>query len=382
MKSLKLLYCGCLVALLGCAGSDSASKRSMDIDDIRARSSQAYDELDGEQTAVSESETSQAASPVKSVESSKSSFTELFAEYVCPNADDLRGQGIADNANSALTIAQKEIAARIQSVVIAKTEETRKSDVDVDGNEKLQSTFQAKTQVITRLQNAQDAKAIVTLTQSGKYGVVACMERADAAKPFLNEAGLLQDSVTLAAKIFEEQKHPIIKNNAFKTVRDVYVRSLAVQDVIDGLGIPSDNQTKKIYESVQRKYNDFRSQFAFYYQEQKGADASVVQQSRSVFERISLKYPVRVAQCSNGLLLKLSVSPASCVEKSLGISCSSNLSLNGSSCDGESYFTLNAKVKGSGRYDAKEAQDRLSENVAKGDWFNDWTVELDKWRLK
>ena len=381
MKSLKILYCGCLISLLGCAGSEPAVKHGVDTDDVRARSSQAFDELDEKQAPSVKKSAPKTAQPSKVVEAPKASLTELLSAYACPNTDDLRGLGIADNANSALTIAQKEIAAKIQSVVVAKTEETRQSKVDADGNELLESSFKAKTQVITRLQNAQDARPIVTLTQSGKYGVVACMQRSDAAKPFLKEAGLLQDSVMLASKIFEEQKHPMIKNDAFKTVRDVYVRSLVVLDVLDGLGVQSGIQTKSIYESVQKKYNDFRSQFAFYYQEEKGTDATA-QQRRSVFERISLKYPVHAASCTNGLLLKLNVTPAACVEKSLGISCTVDLSLSGSSCEGESYFTLNAKVKGNGRYDAKEAQERLDENISNGEWFNDWITELDKWRLK
>ncbi len=386
MKSLKLLFCGCLVSLLGCAGSEPAAKRSVNADEARAQSSQAFDALDGKQVSDQPVEmpvaTPAPVSPVMTVDASKGSLSDLLHSYACPNADDLRGQGIAGDANSALTLAQKEIAAKIQSVVVAKTQETRQANVDAAGKESIQSSFEAKTQVITRLQNAQDAKPIVTLTMAGKYGVAACMRKSDAAKPFVKEAGLLQDSVTLAAKLFEEQKHPIIKNKAFKTVRDVYVRSLAVQDVLDGLGVKSENRTKTIYESVLQKYNGFRSQYAFYYQENKNADANVVKQSRLVFERISAKYPVRAAACSNGLMLTLSVSPAVCDEKSLGFSCTATLNLNGSSCDGESYFSINANVKGSGRYESKEAIDRLNENISKGDWFNGWVAELDKWRLE
>ena len=65
---------------------------------------------------------------------------------------------------------------------------------------------------------------------------------------------------------------------------------------------------KEAFDSAQQKYNDFRSQYAFYYQDENGADATASQR-RLVFERISAKYPVRNATCSNGLLLKLSVSP-------------------------------------------------------------------------
>ena len=384
MKTLKLLFCGGLVSLLGCAGSNSAAKHSVNADDIRARASHAYDEMEPAQSTASlqKDKAQESASKADAVVPAEPQvpLSNLLESYACPNADDLRGMGIAADANGALVIAQKEISTKIQSVVIAQTEQTRQANVDASGNETLTSSFEAKTQVITRLQNAQDAKPIVTLTQSGKYGVIACMQRADAARPFAKEAALMQDSVMLALKTFEEQKHPIVKNDAFKTAREIYVRSLAVEDVLHGLGVDVGREVKAAFDSAQQKYNEFRSQYAFYYQDENGKNSAA--QRRLVFERLSAKYPVRNAVCSNGLLLKLSVSPVDCIEKSLGLSCSATLTLNGSNCDGESYFSINAKVKGSGRYDKNEAIERLDQSISNGDWFNDWANELNKWRLE
>ena len=381
MNTFKLLYCGCLVSLLGCAGTDSAAKRNANADEIRANSSKAYSELEGKNVQASSENQSQQSQQSQTVESSVS-LSEMLQAHACPNADDLRGQGIADNASSAVTIAQKDIAAKIQSVVIAKTEETRKSNVDAAGNETLQSSFETNTQVITQLQNAQDARSIATLAQGGKYGVVACMTKSDAAKPFIRESALLQDSIKLALKIFEEQKHPVIRNNAFKAASEMYSRTLSIGTLLEGLNVRFENKVKADFESEQQKYNEFRSQYAFYYKVDE-SDMSVMPQRRAVFERISAKYPVRVADCSNnGLLLKLDVSPESCSEGSLGIACTTTLNLDGSNCDGESYFSVRAKVKGSGRYDVNEAKERLNENISKGDWFNEWAVELDKWRLE
>ncbi len=379
MKTLKLLYCGCLVSILGCAGSEPVAKNS-NADEIRAKAEMAYSGMEAGETSLNSQNANVQNTPQTVVESGVP-LMEMLHSNACPNADDLRGQGIADNASSALTIAQKDIAAQIQSVVVAKTEETRHSNVDVAGNETLRSSFESKTQVITTLQNAQDAKPIITLTQAGKFGVVACMQRSDAAKPFIREANLLQDSVTLALKIFEEQKHPIIKNNAFKAARDMYVQTLSIVSVLEGLGFNQENRVKASFEAEQQKYNDFRSQYAFYYQMDE-SDASVLPQRRAVFERISAKYPVRAAACSKGLLLKLDVSPEVCKDGSLGVSCTADLNLSGSNCEGEPYFSVHAKVKGSGRYDVNEAKERLNANIANGDWFNEWTSELDKWRLE
>ena len=379
MKTLKLLYCGCLVSILGCAGSEPVAKNS-NADEIRAKAEMAYSGMKTGETSLNSQNANVQNIPQTVVESGVP-LMEMLHSNACPNADDLRGQGIADNASSALTIAQKDIAAQIQSVVVAKTEESRHSNVDVAGNETLRSSFESKTQVITTLQNAQDAKPIITLTQAGKFGVVACMQRSDAAKPFIREANLLQDSVTLALKIFEEQKHPIIKNNAFKAARDMYVQTLSIVSVLEGLGFNQENRVKASFEAEQQKYNDFRSQYAFYYQMDE-SDASVLPQRRAVFERISAKYPVRAAACSKGLLLKLDVSPEVCKDGSLGVSCTADLNLSGSNCEGEPYFSVHAKVKGSGRYDVNEAKERLNANIANGDWFNEWTSELDKWRLE
>ena len=142
MKSLKLLFCGCLVSLLGCAGSEPAAKRSVNADEARAQSSQAFDALDGKQVSDQPVEmpvaTPAPVSPVMTVDASKGSLSDLLHSYACPNADDLRGQGIAGDANSALTLAQKEIAAKIQSVVVAKTQETRQANVDAAGKESIQ----------------------------------------------------------------------------------------------------------------------------------------------------------------------------------------------------------------------------------------------------
>ncbi len=386
MKCLNLLLCGCLVSLLGCGGSKVTAKHDVNADAIRAKSSQAFDELETGDVVKQPSETKavQTATPKvqpQPVADSRVSLAELLQSYACPNGDDLRGLGFADDASAALALAQKDISAKIQSVVVAKTVETRRADVDAAGKESIQSSFEAKTQVFTQLQNAQDARPVATLTVGGKFGVAACMTRSDAAKPFVRELEITQDSLMLALKIFDEQKHPIVKNNAFKAAQDLYARTVSIETLLAGLGVASENKTKTVFDSAQQNYNAFRSQYAFYFQTE-GADASMQQLRRAVFERFSAKYPVRTAECKDGLLLKLELSPVECAEGSLGISCTTDLFLSGSNSEGESYFGLHAKVNGSGRYDVNEAKSRLKDNISKGDWFNEWVPELDKWRLE
>ena len=380
MKFLKILFYGGIVSFLGCAGSESTARHS-DADEIRARAELAYSELDNVALSSSSSISQDAELPLQTVVDSRFSLVELLQSSTCPD-DDLRGVGIAGDASTALVLAQKDIAVQIQSVVVARIEDVRRSDVDANGNELVQSSYEAKTQVLARLQNAQDAKPIATLNSGDKFGVVACMWRADAARPFIQEFNLLQDSLKLAVKLFEEQKHPLVKNDAFRTAQDAFVRLTDIGSVIKGIGAEFDDQSKSMFDSLLQKYSVFRSQYAFYYQLADGKDALVSQLHRSTFERISERYPVRTAKCTSGLLLKLDISPVECSEGSLGINCVSDLYLSGSNCEGEPYFSLQAKVKGAGRYDTKEAKKRLRENVSKGAWFKEWVIELDKWRLK
>ena len=222
MKFLKILFYGGIVSFLGCAGSESTARHS-DADEIRARAELAYSELDNVALSSSSSISQDAELPLQTVVDSRFSLVELLQSSTCPD-DDLRGVGIAGDASTALVLAQKDIAVQIQSVVVARIEDVRRSDVDANGNELVQSSYEAKTQVLTRLQNAQDAKPIATLNAGDKFGVVACMRRADAARPFIQEFNLLQDSLKLAVKLFEEQKHPLVKNDAFRTAQDAFVR--------------------------------------------------------------------------------------------------------------------------------------------------------------
>jgi hypothetical protein len=49
MSIMKLLYCLCFIALLGCASSEPVKQQDSNADDVRARAAQAYSELDAEQ---------------------------------------------------------------------------------------------------------------------------------------------------------------------------------------------------------------------------------------------------------------------------------------------------------------------------------------------
>ena len=49
MNIVKLFYCLCFIALLGCASSEPVKKQDSNADEVRANAQKAYSELDAEQ---------------------------------------------------------------------------------------------------------------------------------------------------------------------------------------------------------------------------------------------------------------------------------------------------------------------------------------------
>lgn len=358
----------------GCAGTTPEPNN----DEVRARAHAAYEEMDG---AAPKASAPALPSGVTAVPEGET-LLGAISKTSCPDVSYLRGQGIADDLNSALVVAQKDISSQIQSALTAKSETSKSQSEDALGNEVIQSSYSMEAQVLTRLENAQDAKATVKMEQSGKFGVVACMLRADAAKPFQDAFTLLQDSVITESKIFAEQNHPMQKINAYKQGKSAFVQLLSVSHVLESLNLPMENKAKDAFVAMQQGYNDFYSQYAFYLQQKASDDPKIALQNQLLFERLSKNYSVKNTACNNGLNLVTEISPSTCAEGSLGISCTAEINMLGSSCDGEQYFNLHAKVKGNGRYDEKEAQERLDKNISSGDWFNEWQNELNKWRIE
>lgn len=370
-----IVACSAL-ALCSCAGSQPEDNSA-----ARIKANDAYENLEKNSQEDVTSGASRTVAPTAGVaEASQAS---------CPAESGLRGQGVADSYQSALMNAQREIAAQIESTVKSKTETATRSDVDAEGNEIVQSSYAVRSQLLTKLENAQDAKVVFSGEKNGKFSVVACMSYADAALPFQKKFGVLQDSVKLGIALFEKQQHPLQKHEAYKKAKNQFVKMKAVEHILAGLG-SADAASAAVdsdFERVKAAYNQFRSSFAMYLDasvadaSQGALDPSVARLQKLIFERVSKNFPVRSGECANGLKLTSVISPAVCSEGSLGVSCTVDLSLQGGSCEGEAYFSLSAKVKGTGRYDQAEAMDRIDKNILEGAWFDDWSKELSRWKL-
>lgn len=301
----------------------------------------------------------------------------LIMDESCPNPSDLRGFGIAENPAAAEQLAQKNIAAQIQSTVVAASNAKISETTDADGNEMVQSSFQVESKVITRLENAQDVKIIASRQQGGKSGVVACMSRSDAMKPYVNRARILQDSLHFVAKTFEGAVHPLIMNKTYKTGQRIYNQYVVTSSILNSLGMVVEASTADSdYKSMHDAFTGFLSNYAMYFEPPQS------ELENAIYTVVSQNFSVVSGECRGGLLLTAGSQNEKCSEGSLGIKCSATLILNGSSCEGESYFNLMADVSGSGKYSEDEAKEKLKKNIQKAEWFTEWRRELNRWRLK
>lgn len=364
-----LLVSGIVFALCSCS---SAPKKS-DVNKSRAKAYAAYNELDAAD--------SQGAAPVQRNLQTVPARKDEPASCI---DNGLRGKGVADSYQAALLIAQRDIAAQIESSVKSKTEMTQRSEVDAEGNEIVQSSYDVQSRLLTKLENAQDVKVVSSNEKDGQFIVEACMSYDDAAFPFKKKMSGLQDSVKLGISLWKTQTNPVQKNKIYKKTKSRYVNMKAVAHILEGLNFanPAIASLDSDFEQMKNDYLQFRSNFAMY------ADASLMgdslpgpQLKKLIFERISKNFPVRYSACESGLKLSLAVSPAACSEGGFGMSCSVDVTLRGESCDEEIYFNLSSKVKGGGRYDEKEALNRLEKNLSEGSWFDEWARELKKWKF-
>lgn len=353
----------------------SSSEKKTDLSGVRERANQSYDRMDESFSETRDSKTSVS----KDTAPAEVSVAQVAAlkDFTCPNSSDLRGEAFSRTASAALQLAQKQIAAQIQSTVVSTAEMKTSQTEDADGREIIQSSYAVNSKTLTRLENAQDARQVGKVEMDGKVGVVACMSLDDAMKPFVQKYNSLQDSVVLLVETFKAMEHPLKKMDAYKIGRDAYTRMVAVKNVLESFEFPVDNFGDEAFASMNETFLQFKSRYAFYYNGSNGGDSEI-----AVFARLSQKYNVVSGECSGGVLLSVDVGDADCRDGSFGVVCTRSLSLTGSSCYGDPYFVQRASVKGTGKYGKSEAEERLMQNISNGDWFNAWASELGKWNIK
>ncbi|MCF0222708.1 MAG: hypothetical protein HUK20_00420 [Fibrobacter sp.] len=373
--SLKTTFAlACSFLLWACASSNTATAGGnvSGNDGVRARADSSYDELDEQYTATTDSKSMPKAS-VAEVEKSKSALK----KFSCPEGAYLRGEAFDRSEASALQLAQKNIANQIQSSIISVSSQFKSHVEDEAGREQIQSGFEVTSKVVSQLENAQDARKVGAVEVGDKVGVVACMAVEDAMKPFNLQFANLRDSLTLMAETFNQTDHPMKKMGAYKVGREVYFRLVAVRNVLESFKYPVDVQPEQTYRELNEAFRLFKSHYNIYFNGEKDGDLE-----QALFGRLSQNYNLVAGECDGGLVLSVETSEPECKDGNLGTVCQLTLTLKGASCGGVSYFVLKSPVKGVGRYGKSDAMERVVQNVSKGDWFNAWSEELNKWNVK
>lgn len=300
--------------------------------------------------------------------------------FNCPDGN-LRGSGVAGDYDHALESAVNQIAVQIQSTVTSTSTSQVGSDVSAEGKESITSSYERTSQVSATIKNRQDVHVLETIARDGVVGVVACMDKNDAAKPYREDYQSARDALVSSMAVLEMTNHPLEKFANYDKMTAAYSRYRNSALVLQSLGA-TDNQTEieENYKKALEGYKEFKSRYHIYFEGSLEAE-----EGSKIFQELSKKVFLQTvldSACEIGLVLSLELSDPKCKEGGLGITCTEVVALNGSSCKGETYFTLGATLKGVGRFDEEEAKTKLVGSIEKGDLLADWWKELDRWILK
>ena len=107
--------------------------------------------------------------------------------------------------------AANQIAIQIQSSVTSISKAQVGSDVNAEGKESVTSSYERTSQVSATLRNRQDVRVLETVAREGVVGVVACMSKSDAAKPYREDYQSARDALVSSMAVLEMTNHPLEK---------------------------------------------------------------------------------------------------------------------------------------------------------------------------
>jgi len=301
-------------------------------------------------------------------------ITFSLEEINCP-ASSIRGSGIGESEQEAMTKARSDISSQIKLSITFASERYEKQFLS-ENREILEMEFNSQVKQTTELLNAQDVKLQSTKIIGSKIGVVACMSREDAAKPYLSELRQIDDSLSIAIKTALAQEHPRTKKEAVKAAENLRMRQIMAVQVLQGLGKYVELQENESYEKMIGNYGEFSSKFKIIWS---GGNEQI---SQALASKISSRYKIETGTCTHGLKL-IPISPEAYCENnsSYGPQCSFLPALEGRSCTDELYFTLRGQmVRGTGINDYNEAMRKLLAIIPNAPFWQKWFEELDKYK--
>ena len=295
---------------------------------------------------------------------------------LCPDGD-LRGTGLAGDYEQAMNNAVSQIATQIQSSMVSTSTMQTKSDVSTAGEESISSSFDRKSQVSAELRNRQDVHVKETIAHDGVVGVVACMSKADAAKPYREEYMSARDALVSAIAVLSMTTHPLDMFTNYEKMTAAYSKYRESMQVLLSLGF-NDNaaEIEEGYAKAVENFIVFKSKYKVYI-----GGAFESEEGKILFGQIASDVKLQSLEdsCDVGLVLELETSAPTCKEGGLGVSCTEVIALNGKSCRGETYFTLGGTLKGVGRMDEAEARTKLLKSAEKNEFMADWKKEISRW---
>jgi hypothetical protein len=295
-------------------------------------------------------------------------------EVSCPKGF-IKGFGIGESEREAMTKARADISSQIKLSITVASEQYEKQFLS-ENKEILEMEFNSQVRQTTELLNAQDARLQSTKIIGSKIGVVACMSREDAAKPYLSELRQVNDSLSIAVKTALVQDHPRTKREAAKAAENLRMRQIMAVQVLQGLGKYVELQENESYEKMIMNYGEFASKFKIIWL---GGNE---QTSQALASKISSRYKIETGTCTYGLKLVPVSSEVHCENNnSYGPQCSFLPALEGRSCTDELYFTLRGQmVRGTGINDYNEAMRKLLAIIPNAPFWQKWFEELDKYK--
>ena len=300
----------------------------------------------------------------------------------CPQGESLYGSGLAGSYQTALMLSQRDIAKQMDS--LANSSPDRNAGMNVEQREMMEASLAVQQQFLSRLENPENVRVDSSVENAGKFTVTSCMAKANAAIPFKKKYAAFGDSLENLVKGLDGLEKPVEKNSAYKDVKNVYIRMMALRRILVSLGTPVDGAADSLFARVNREHNALLLSNSFFYKKQAlpsdTPDSDKIQMQ--VFSRISRDYRVQQTECKVGVKLLIDVCPVVCETANVGVACSADIHLKGETCQGEQAFELNSKVTAIGAGSEQEVMESLGQEVSGGNWFDEWRNDLNKWSLK
>jgi len=289
----------------------------------------------------------------------------------CPNADDFRGAGIGNSENEALAQARSNMALEYFSQKL-------KSNVKISGqniNEVAKSSTKTNIDQEAALANAQDAKLHFSTRKGNQTGVIACMKREDAAKPYIHKQNLLLDSLEFTAATELKTNHPKQKSDARDKANLFWARMLANNELLKSWKIENDiTRAKDIHDAVEDDYKDYCQSAKLHWFSELETSYSEIG-----FSKLSGSIKIEKSPCDGrGYLLAYKDSEPECVMKYGLNTCTYGLSLSVVACSGTEYLRLKNEAVGA-HQKLDFALDKLQGNLKSAGFWNQWIQEIKQW---